>query len=506
MSEERKGTPAQPQPQGPVHAHSPDKRVGEMLLAAEVIDEQQLNQALDYQAKNGGKLFEVLIELKSLSKEALHSFLSQQSGVPSIDLSKYHIPRELVSIIPEDLARENVVLPIDKLGKLLTVGMACPLDTVTISKLESITGLRVKAMLCKLDDIKALIKRYYPTDVDITYVGPALEVAPRTEPKPEKAKPKIPKPEPPAEKEVPSPVPVVEARKEPEKPKVRRVSASQVVMRIEEQDDLPPHPSLLKQAQTVAAEPGKPLRDIVSLVNRDPCLTARVMHVANSAPYGMPGRASSIQMAAALLGAQALGTILQSFGQPSADAKFDKGYRSLWLRSAFCANAAMSIAKATAKENPSDACTAGLLHDIGRVLLPAAFPEFYAQIDPQMAILDLLHLEEEIFGIAHPEVGYLLARRWQLPPVVAHAIRFHHYPDAAEAEDLIAIVALAAVMAEAFERRCPPGVECFVGCGDLLKHLEMDESAAVCIFENAGCAFAASAEKASAEKASGEKK
>ena len=139
-------------------------RIGELLIAGGLVNDEQLQEALAFQKENGGKTFELLIELGHLDKDELHTYLSQQKGVASIDLSLYDINEDLVKLIPQEIARENLVLPIDKMGKLFTVGMACPLDTDTVAKVQEITGLRVKAMLCKLDDILAAVNRYYKAD------------------------------------------------------------------------------------------------------------------------------------------------------------------------------------------------------------------------------------------------------------------------------------------------------------------------------------------------------
>jgi hypothetical protein len=138
--------------------------VGQLLLKSGVITQAQLDEALVMQEEKGGKTFENLMWLGYLHKDQLHEILSRQSGIASIDLSRVSIDRELIQLIPRKLALENLVLPIDRLGKLLSVAMACPIDLVTIAEVERLTGLKVKALLCKLDDIHAAVQRYYPLE------------------------------------------------------------------------------------------------------------------------------------------------------------------------------------------------------------------------------------------------------------------------------------------------------------------------------------------------------
>ena len=132
-----------------------------MLLEGGLVQRDQLEEALAEQKRTGKRIAETLIQLGHLDRKAYEGFLSGQPGVASIDLENYNIPRDLVNTIPRDLAVRHQVFPIDKLGKLLTIGMACPLDSKTIEELQTYTGLRVKALLCSLESIQACIKEYY---------------------------------------------------------------------------------------------------------------------------------------------------------------------------------------------------------------------------------------------------------------------------------------------------------------------------------------------------------
>ncbi|MFP4502412.1 MAG: hypothetical protein ACLFTT_15555 [Candidatus Hydrogenedentota bacterium] len=157
------GGKALPDGGGADESPAPQKaeRVGELLRQAGLVTGEQVAQALERQKQQGGKTFENLIELGHLDTQTLHSFLSKQPGVATINLASYKVDRDLVDLIPKELALNELVLPIDKLGKLLTVAMACPLDIETIQEIQQTTGLRVKAMLCKLDDIHAAVESLY---------------------------------------------------------------------------------------------------------------------------------------------------------------------------------------------------------------------------------------------------------------------------------------------------------------------------------------------------------
>lgn len=139
------------------------KLMGQLLIDAGLIDADQLQAALAQQQSSGKRLGDTLEELGFMKRSDFERFISGQPGVASIDLVHYEIPKEVVKTIPEDFAIANQVFPIVKLGKLLTVGMVCPLDSNSIQELQELTGLRIKALLCSVEDILACIKQYYGT-------------------------------------------------------------------------------------------------------------------------------------------------------------------------------------------------------------------------------------------------------------------------------------------------------------------------------------------------------
>ncbi|MFH1226625.1 MAG: hypothetical protein V1701_01825 [Planctomycetota bacterium] len=81
--------------------------------------------------------------------------------MPFLKIDKYSIPREILRLVPEDMVKRNLMLPISKIGKVITVGMINPQNTGAIEELKKITGCDVKAVLCKLSEIKDAIKTFY---------------------------------------------------------------------------------------------------------------------------------------------------------------------------------------------------------------------------------------------------------------------------------------------------------------------------------------------------------
>lgn len=442
-----------------------DKRVGQLLIEEGLIDEAKLREALQVQAEEGGKLFEVLIRLEYLDKKDLHTFLSKQSGVPSIDLANYDIPRELITIVPREFAREHVVLPIDKMGKLLTVAMACPLDTATLSELQEVTGLRVKAMLCRFDEIHRTIRRYYPVDENAEDET-APVVVPEIHEKGRAA---------------------ARAVRAPQRP---ALTCEAVTAHLERLELLPAFPGAVEQVRQAAGEAPVSVRDLAGMISTDPALAAAVLHVANAAPYGLPARVTNAGLATTLLGASAICVVAEACAQaPPLPEGLRGAHAALAARSAFCANAAIGLAKTADRGRPADAHTTGLLHDVGRLALMASAPEAYPDSSSGGALDQLLQAELDAFGLAHPEAAHILARKWRLPGPVANAIRFHHHPYDAPADDLVAVVALAAFMAETFERGGELSVDNLRQYNEVLAFLDLDAARATSIYERTASSF-----------------
>lgn len=102
------------------------------------------------------------MDLGFIDGETFERSLSQQQGMTSIDLAHYTIPKELIELIPREFAVQHQLVPLDKMGRMLTVGMVCPLDSATIEKLQEMTGLRVSPMLCSIAEVDASIREHYP--------------------------------------------------------------------------------------------------------------------------------------------------------------------------------------------------------------------------------------------------------------------------------------------------------------------------------------------------------
>lgn len=151
-------------PENPV-PHTSSKRLGAMLLEAGLITEGQLNEALKKKAEEGGFLGKLLVEMGYIRENDLIAFLVKQCKIPHISLTDYEIHQDLVDLIGKELCRERGVLPIDKLGSILTVAMVDPLDVDALEAVrEACPGLRIKPILCSWFQYEQMMRRLFPQE------------------------------------------------------------------------------------------------------------------------------------------------------------------------------------------------------------------------------------------------------------------------------------------------------------------------------------------------------
>jgi type IV pilus assembly protein PilB len=138
-------------------------RLGELLTKASLISQDQLKEALRIQKESGSKLGETLIKLGFVSEEDITECLSQQFGVPSINLSHFEIDTAVIKLIPADVARKYNILPVNKTGATITIAMADPTNVFAMDDIKFMTGYNVEPVVASELGIKAAIDNYYGT-------------------------------------------------------------------------------------------------------------------------------------------------------------------------------------------------------------------------------------------------------------------------------------------------------------------------------------------------------
>jgi len=138
-------------------------RLGELLTKANLISQDQLKEALRAQKDTGGKLGETLIKLGFVSEEDITECLSQQFGVPSINLQHFEIDSSVIKLISGDVARKYNILPVNKTGATITIAMADPTNVFAMDDIKFMTGYNVEPVVASELGIKAAIDNYYGT-------------------------------------------------------------------------------------------------------------------------------------------------------------------------------------------------------------------------------------------------------------------------------------------------------------------------------------------------------
>ena len=136
------------------------KRLGEILIEEGMITEAVLQEALAKQKSQGGLLGRLLVQEGYVSQEDVVAALVKQCRIPHLSLSQLDIDPEVISLMPPELVRSKHVLPIDKLGNILTVAMVDPMDFDTIDQLRELTGLKIKPIVCTYDDLDQAVLKY----------------------------------------------------------------------------------------------------------------------------------------------------------------------------------------------------------------------------------------------------------------------------------------------------------------------------------------------------------
>ena len=141
------------------------KRIGEVLLERGLITRKKLEEALGYQKEHGGLMGRVLIKLGMVTEEDVALALTAQYGFPYLPLDNYEIDVSLTSLVPEKVAREYCLIPIDRIGNALTLAMADPSNVKAIEDIEMMTKCVVQTFVSTPSDIeKAIVKHYKSTN------------------------------------------------------------------------------------------------------------------------------------------------------------------------------------------------------------------------------------------------------------------------------------------------------------------------------------------------------
>ncbi|HSF16734.1 MAG TPA: type IV-A pilus assembly ATPase PilB [Vicinamibacteria bacterium] len=136
-------------------------KLGELLVKENLITAQQLQEALQYQKQQGGKLGFNLVKLGFVKDEEITQLLSRQYGVPSINLARFEIDPSVIKLVPAETAQKYQIIPLSRAGANLTIAMVDPTNVFAMDDIKFMTGYNVEPVVASETAIMESIERYY---------------------------------------------------------------------------------------------------------------------------------------------------------------------------------------------------------------------------------------------------------------------------------------------------------------------------------------------------------
>ena len=191
--------------------------------------------------------------------------------------------------------------------------------------------------------------------------------------------------------------------------------------------DLQAMPSVIVRVLNVMKNPNANMKELGDIVIYDQSLTIKILALVNSAYYGFSQQISSINIALSLLGMTKVKNIVVAVAmKPMMSGAGDK---ELWKHSIRVAAGCEYLSKLTNIMDADEAFISGFIHDIGKTVLTASDPKTYDKVrEIANSGHDILEVEKKYFDSDHVRTGSLLAKRWQLPILLANIISYHHSP------------------------------------------------------------------------------
>jgi len=211
---------------------------------------------------------------------------------------------------------------------------------------------------------------------------------------------------------------------------VQRIQFDEIVKQIQ---DLPSLPAVVMELLNSIDAEDVDISVLAKKVSQDQALTAKTLRFANSSFYGTQSKVNTIQQAIALLGVSNVRNLITAAAMSGSFPEnhcAGFSFKAFWRHSMATAVCAQLLSRHV-HVNPDYAFTAGLLHDIGRLVIVTSFPKNYAEAIAYRTEHDCTMLEAEraVLGIDHVIAGHALAVHWHFSEVMQHAIVGHHEPE-----------------------------------------------------------------------------
>lgn len=222
-------------------------------------------------------------------------------------------------------------------------------------------------------------------------------------------------------------------------------------------EEVRPIPQIALKIIRMVRDHNRSFKDISKEIRQDQVLTAKILRLCRSPLFGMRCEVDSIDRALIMLGEKLFLELVVSASAEDFYPRNGSGYSlckgGLYKHALGTAMISENLANFTGKVPPDIAYTAGLLHDIGKVVLDQYITRVYALFYRRTQVdgVNITAAERELFGITHTEVGGRMAARWSLPAVLTDVISYHHHPERATVSpELVHLVYLADLIMSRF--------------------------------------------------------
>ena len=191
--------------------------------------------------------------------------------------------------------------------------------------------------------------------------------------------------------------------------------------------DIHAMPSVIVKALNIMKKPTASMKELGDIVMYDQSLTIKFLALVNSAYYGFSQQISSINIALSLLGMTKVKNIIVAVAMKPMMS--NQGDKELWKHSMRVASGCEYLAQLTKIMDSDEAFIAGFVHDVGKIVLHMSNEKLYGKVFSSVSEgIDILTAERKYFDSDHVKTGSLLAKRWQLPILLANIISYHHAP------------------------------------------------------------------------------
>lgn len=216
---------------------------------------------------------------------------------------------------------------------------------------------------------------------------------------------------------------------------------------------LPTLPLMLNTLNRLMLNPRTSAKEVAQVISSDPAITAKVLRVVNSSFYGFPNRITTITHAIVILGFNTIKSIVLSssmfdvFKKGAHSDSFDR--TDFWKHSIGVGAGAKVIGKTLGYSALEELFIAGLLHDIGKIVLDQHVHESFQEVMKAVRAQNLLMVqaEEKVLGVTHADIGSWLFEKWNLSKGIIETVRCHHNPAlASENGKPVAIIHLADIL------------------------------------------------------------